>query len=112
MSCESSNAGCYQEWCDGFKAQWPSLVQQSDKDELEGQQRRFDSVVKLLEVMGAMTADPESRAQLISWAADNINAQDKMFAAPLLIDPELAATMPPSADPQEDKPPAKEDEAA
>ena len=107
-----SYAECFQEWCDGFKAQWPSLVQQSDKDELEGQQRRFDSVVKLLEVMGAMTADPESRAQLISWAADNINAQDKMFAAPLLIDPELAATMPPAPEPQEDEPPATEDEAA
>ena len=84
-------AASFQKWCDAFTPGWPSLVQQSDKEELEGQQKRFDSVVKLLEVLGTLITEPQAKADIIDWAAANINIQKKMFAAPLTLDTKAIA---------------------
>lgn len=84
-------AASFQKWTGAFAPKWPSMVQQSDKEELEGQQKRFDSVVKLVEVFGSMITEPQARADVIDWAAANINAQEKMFASPLILDTQAIA---------------------
>lgn len=81
----------FQKWCDSFSAKWAPLIPSEEKDELDAQNNRFKSVTELLTVLSGMITDEGSRAELISWVMSNINAQDKIFTAPLNLDPEEAA---------------------
>lgn len=73
------------EWMRAFNAIWPNLLTEPDSEKVKTQETQFKSVVALVEVMAPLL-DPEGKAQLLSWAADNVNEQEQLFASKLQID--------------------------
>lgn len=83
-------------WSSSFTAEWPNLLTEPDSEKAKVDDVIFKSVVALLEVM-APQMDPENKARLFMWAADNINERKKLFAGKLEIDEEALATYQPPA---------------
>lgn len=75
----------YLEWVQAFVSRWPNLLIEPDSEKVKVDEIRFKSVVAMVEIMGPML-DPENKAKLISWAADNANEREELFASKLDID--------------------------
>ncbi|MHB1310536.1 MAG: anti-CBASS protein Acb1 family protein [Gemmatimonadaceae bacterium] len=75
----------FNQWRNSFVAMWPNLLTEPESELILVEDVRFKSVVALLETVGPML-DPENRAQLVMWAAEEINARKKLFANELNID--------------------------
>ena len=75
----------FYQWRKAFKGKWPSMMELSDEDRA----KTIDIKVKgITEVMRTMlpVIDPENRARLLEWAADNINEMDDAFDSLLNLD--------------------------
>ena len=84
-------------WSNSFEATWPNLLAEPESKEIEVEKARFESVVALTESLVNAGLDPENKAAVISWAANEVNSRRKLFSAPLEIDEDkLAAYEPPA----------------
>lgn len=106
-------------WRNSFKAEWPSLLTEPDSDKIKVDDVRLKAVIALVEVL-LPAMDPENKAVVLQWAADNFNELPLLFTSPLNLDYEaLAAYTPPQPPgqpgedgeegdngPEEPKPPA------
>lgn len=82
-------------WQNSFTATWPSLLVEPDSEKAKADDVKLKAVISLLEVL-LPQADPDNKAAIITWAADNINAMEDLFSSPLMIDAEaMAAYVPP-----------------
>jgi hypothetical protein len=81
-------------WRNAFTAEWPNLIEEPDAEKSKTEKVKFDAIVQLLGVMGA-AIDPENKAALYQWAADNLNEQKLLFPHPLMLDYESLATYEP-----------------
>lgn len=75
----------FNQWRNSFKAVWPNLLVEPDSEQILVEDVKFKSVVALIETL-APALDPENRAKLIAWAADEINGRKKLFTSDLDID--------------------------
>jgi hypothetical protein len=75
----------FYEWKNSFASEWPSLLTEPDSEKIKVDDTKLKAVVELLEVL-LPEMDPENKAILISWAADNFNELKLMFQSPLLLD--------------------------
>ena len=97
----------FYQWTNSFKPTWPNLLAEPESKRLEAEKIRFESVVALVESLSPLL-DPENKAALVSWAADEINSRRDLFSSPLTIDEDaLAAYVPPASPPV---PPEHEEE--
>ena len=80
----------------GFKATWPSLIEEPEQTEFELEQLRLEAVAELLQVL-IPALDPLNRAALIEWVQDNLNAFERLFATPLNLDLAALAAYDPMA---------------
>ncbi len=84
-------------WKNSFEAKWPNLLEEPDSEKIKVEETRFKSAVALVEVLAPLL-DPENKAALVAWAADEVNSRRELFSAKLDIDQEaLAAYVPPVA---------------
>ncbi|HQU25245.1 MAG TPA: DUF1073 domain-containing protein [Acidiphilium sp.] len=75
----------FNQWRNSFTATWPNLLIEPDSERILVEDIRFKSVIGLIETMAPML-DPENRANLVMWAADEINARKELFAVDIQID--------------------------
>lgn len=82
-------------WRRSFTAEWPNLLVEPDSEKVKVAEIQFKSAVALLETMGPML-DPENKAALVTWVADNVNERKGLFSGQLEIDEDsLANYVPP-----------------
>lgn len=85
-------------WVNSFSAEWPNLLTEPDSDKIRTDEVKLKAVIALIEVLRT-DLDPENKAALIQWAADNVNQNKQLFQSPLLLDYEaLLEYVPPVAD--------------
>lgn len=89
----------FHDWKNCFKTEWPSLLIEPESKLVEVDKVKLEAIVKVIEVMTPQM-DPENRAAVMMWAADNINAQKMMFTTPLMLDKELLEAYEPPAPPE------------
>ena len=103
-------------WSNSFKANWPSLLREPDSELVRVEEVKLKSIIAVGQVF-IPDMDPDNKAAVYKWMADNINSSDKTFTTPLELDWEaLAAYKPPSPEgelkePAESKPFAAADES-
>jgi hypothetical protein len=72
-------------WTNDFSAVWPSLQEEPESDKADVEKVKLDAIAAVLDKL-LPHLDPENKATLIAWAADNINENKIMFANPLDLD--------------------------
>lgn len=96
------------QWKNSFKAAWPSLLIEPESEQIKVEEVKLKSLISAVEVM-IPALDPDNKATVIQWLADNFNEQKLLFSNPLILDIEaLRAYVPPmlEAEPSEPKPAA------
>jgi len=89
----------FMSWKNAFTAIWPSLLIEPESELVKVDETKLKTVVSIVEVM-APQMDPENRARVLIWAADNINDMKRMFTVPLNLDYEALAAYEPPAPPE------------
>lgn len=96
----------FYDWVNSFKAIWPSLLTEPASEKIKVEDTKLKAIIALVEVL-MPSLDPDNKALMIQWAADNFNAQKLLFEQPLELDYQaLAEYVPPepAAGPSEPKP--------
>lgn len=83
-------------WKNSFAAAWPSLLKEPPSEEIKVDDVKLKAVIALVEVLAPM-CDPDNKALLIQWAADNFNELKLLFPTPLYLDAEAIADYEPPA---------------
>jgi hypothetical protein len=107
-----SFAQAYYQWANSFKATWPNLLTEPDSEKAEAEKVKHEAIIGTVEALAPLL-DPDNKATLVAWAADNLNDNKLMFQTPLIIDlVALADYVPPvpqiggaDGEPKEPKPP-------
>ena len=72
-------------WSNSFSAVWPSLLEEPESEQAKLEKVKFDTVTDVLKEL-VQHVDPENKAILIKWAADNLNQNKHLFSEPLELD--------------------------
>lgn len=72
-------------WKNAFEATWPSLMEEPESKLVEVDKIKHEAVIGVLEVLMPQL-DPDNKALLIQWAADNVSESKKLFPNPLVLD--------------------------
>lgn len=75
----------FYDWQNSFEAKWPNLLEEPDSEKLKAEESRFKSAVAIYEVMSP-NLDPDNKARLTEWLADEVNARKELFSSKLDID--------------------------
>lgn len=75
----------FYKWKNAFKANWPSLLSEPESEAIKTEDVKLKALIAMLEVLMPQL-DPDNKATLIAWAADNINEAEKLFTSPLVLD--------------------------
>lgn len=75
----------FTEWTNHFIAIWPSLLTEPDSEKIKVANVKLRSVISMLEVLLPI-ADPDNKATVFEWAADNFNDLKVLFPSPLALD--------------------------
>lgn len=103
----------FYQWVNAFSAEWQSLLTEPDSKKAEVEDVRLKAMIAWVEVIMPQL-DPDNKARLIQWGADNMNSFKLLFDAPLDLDYEaLREYEPPTpaAEPNEPHPFAAQDSA-
>lgn len=74
-------------WKNAFRANWPSLIKEKPSEEVEVEDVKLKGMIAIVQVLAPML-DPDNRAELVQWMADQINTNEVMFGgATLNFDP-------------------------
>lgn len=84
------------DWSAAFSAIWPSLVEEPESEKVKVDDVKFKAILATVEVLGPQL-DPENKATLFEWVADNLNENKLLFKHPLELDMDLLAAWDPSA---------------
>ena len=86
----------FYQWQKSFSAEWPSLLEEPDSEKVKVSETKLRAITSMVEVF-LPNADPDNKARVLQWAADNLNAEKQMFTAPLELDWEALAAYEPAA---------------
>ena len=82
-------------WQTSFNATWPSLLSEPESERVKVEETKFKAIKDMLDTLGPQ-CDPDNKAILFQWAADNLNSTEKLFTSPLELDwQSLAQYQPP-----------------
>lgn len=84
----------FNEWRNSFSAQWPSLMEEPESEQLKGEDVILKAVISVFEIL-APEVPPEEKAKLIEWVQNNLNEKKKLFTSPLELDIEEIANYEP-----------------
>jgi len=79
------------DWIVKFKATWPNLHSEPESKKVEVEDVQMKSVIAIAEVL-LPEVDPETKAKIAGWIADNVNKRDALFAAHLDIEEDKIET--------------------
>lgn len=80
----------FYEWSNSFATVWPNLLTEPDSEKSKSEKVKLEAISDVIEKMAPLL-DPENKATLLVWAADNINTNKFMFATPLVLDADALA---------------------
>ena len=86
-----------------FTATWPNLIVEPDSEKAKTDDIVTKAVLSFVEVM-APQLDPENKARLLCWAADQFNGRKTFEAIPLELDEEAISAYEPPVPMTETKP--------
>jgi len=86
MSFESA----FYKWANSFEAKWPDLIEEREETRLKSEEMRLKGAEMVLEKMAPLL-DPDNKAVLVAWVADNINELKTTFPNMLEIDEQALA---------------------
>lgn len=92
---KSYNEAFY-EWANSFEATWPSLLVEPESEQVKVEKIKFEALTAALEVL-LPVADPQNKALLVRFFADNMNESKKLFPNPLVLNYEDLANYEPPA---------------
>lgn len=75
----------FQQWRNDFRAGWPSLLTEPDSEKVKTDEVKVKTLIAVLEVVGP-SLDPDNKATLVEWAAENLNETKMLFSTPLKLD--------------------------
>ncbi|MFA9204820.1 MAG: anti-CBASS protein Acb1 family protein [Bacteroidia bacterium] len=81
----------FYDWTNSFNAEWPSLVEEKESEAIKVDESKLKAVNDMVTTL-LPVCDPENKARLLQWAADNFNANKRLFTSPLVLDWEALAT--------------------
>lgn len=87
-------ATAFFQWVNGFTADWPNLLIEPDSERAKSEKVILDAIVEVTQTL-LPTLDPENKATLVQWMADNLNEKKLLFTVPLVLDYEALATYEP-----------------
>jgi hypothetical protein len=91
-----SYENAFHAWRNSFHAEWPSYIEEAPSEQVKTEEIKHKSITSVVSTVLPI-ADPQNKARLIQWMADNLNANKTMFTTPLNLDyDELAAYVPPT----------------
>lgn len=93
-----SYVDAFYRWRNSFATEWPSLLVEPESKLVEVEKVKLDAIMSALEKL-LPDMDPENKARLIQWAADNINESKHLFKNPMVLDFEALADYEPPAPP-------------
>lgn len=73
-----------------FKATWPNLLTEPDSEKSKTEDVKMKSVIAIAEAVATM-CDPENKAKIIAWVAENANNCENLFTGKIDIDEEALA---------------------
>lgn len=86
------------DWTNSFSAKWPSLLTEPDSEKVKVDDVKLKAAIAIVEAL-LPALDPENKATVIEWIADNLNDMKFLFTNPLVLDYEaIAEFVPPVAD--------------
>jgi hypothetical protein len=94
----------FYDWKNSFKAKWPSLLIEPESELVKVEDVKLKAIIAMIEVM-LPALDPDNKASLIEWAANNFNEQKLLFKQPLILDYQALAEYVPPEPAAEEKPP-------
>jgi hypothetical protein len=86
-----------------FTAEWPSLLTEPESERAKADDVKLKAVIAMLEVL-LPEVDPENKATLVAWAADNFNELKSLFGNPLELDYEALESYDPTPEQLTDEP--------
>jgi len=89
----------FYQWKNAFEAIWPSLLEEPESKLVEVEKVKHESIIAVLEVM-LPNLDPDNKARLMEWAADNLNESKRLFPSPLILDYEDLRSYEPPTPPE------------
>jgi hypothetical protein len=78
-------AQMYYDWSNSFDAPWPNLLTEPDSEKAKTEDVKLKGVIAAVEAIAPLL-DPENKATLLAWAADNLNQNKVMFQTELVLD--------------------------
>lgn len=93
----------FYEWKNSFTATWPNLLVEPDSEKAKTDDIVTKAVLSFVEVM-APQLDPDNKARLLCWAADQFNGRKTFESIPLELDEEAIASYEPPTPMDEPKP--------
>lgn len=72
-------------WVNSFSAVWPSLLTEPDSEKIKTEETKLRAITGLVEVL-LKVCDPQNKAAVLAWAADNFNENKMLFPNPLILD--------------------------
>lgn len=78
------------QWQESFTAIWPNLLEEPESERIQVEDVKFKALIATAEVLGPLV-DPENKARVIAWVAENMNSNKLLFQAPLILDEEALA---------------------
>lgn len=92
----------FSQWRKSFTAIWPSFLKEPESEQVEVEKVALEAVLGTFREMNG-SLDPENRARMVQWVADNLNDKKKLFSSPLELDYDTLAQYTPP-DPQQEAP--------
>jgi len=77
-------------WKNAFKPEWESLMEEPPSEKVKVDDIKLKGVTEVLRTM-LPVIDPQNRANLIQWAADNLNEMPDMFQSSMQLDADAIA---------------------
>ena len=97
---EGNWASNFADWQRTFDYVWPSSLKEPESEKVKVDETRAKTVVSVGELMLAQfSADPENRANVLLWMAENVNMNERMFGSRLELDGEALLRYQPPAPP-------------
>jgi hypothetical protein len=90
---KSYNEAFY-DWANAFQAEWPSLLVEPESEQVKVEKIKFEALTAALEVL-LPVSDPQNKARLVEFFANNMNESKRLFPSPLVLDYEDLATYEP-----------------
>lgn len=72
-------------WQNSFRSEWPSFLEEPDSEKVKVDDVKLKAIIAFVQVL-MPDLDPENKAALVQWAADNLNEMEFLFSNPLVLD--------------------------